>query len=59
VTTAPLAFVANDSQGASSIFTPNVEVCACVNGGNCTKDGLLSSDATIVLNCVCPEGNVS
>lgn len=56
VTTAPLVFAANDSRGALSIFVPNVEVCACVNGGNCTKDGLLSTNATTILNCMCPEG---
>lgn len=57
VTTEPLTFVANDSRGASSTYTPIVEVCACANGGNCTRDGLLSNNATVVLNCVCPEGN--
>lgn len=58
VTTKPLTFVANDSKGASSTFVPIVEVCACANGGNCTRDGLLSSNATVVLNCVCREGTV-
>lgn len=56
VTTKPLVFAANDSRGASSTFIPIVEVCACVNGGNCTQEGLLSSNATVVLNCMCPEG---
>ena len=56
-TAEPLIFSANDSKGASSTFVPIVEVCACANGGNCTRDGLLSSNATVILNCVCPEGN--
>lgn len=56
VTTEPLTFVANDSKGASSTYIPIVEICACANGGNCTRDGLLSSNATVVLNCVCLEG---
>lgn len=58
ITTEPLVFVANDSKGASSLFVPTVEVCACVNGGNCTLDGLLTSDATVVMNCVCSDGRL-
>ena len=58
ITTEPLVFVANDSRGASSLFVPTVEVCACVNGGNCTLDGLLTSDATVVMNCVCSDGRL-
>ena len=57
VTTQPLVFFANDSKGASSTFIPTVEVCACANEGNCTLDGLLTNNATIVLNCVCNEGS--
>ena len=58
ITTEPLVFVANDSRGASSLFVPTVEVCACVNGGNYTLDGLLTSDATVVMNCVCSDGRL-
>ena len=58
VTTKPLVFVANDSKGASSTFIPIVEVCACANGGNCTREGLLSNNATTVLNCMCSEGKL-
>lgn len=56
ITFMPLVFVANDSQGASTLFTPVVEICACENGGNCTRDGLLTNNATIVLICQCTEG---
>ena len=56
VTSDSLTFVTNDSKGASSIYTPIVEICACANGGICTRDGLLSTNATIVLNCICHEG---
>ena len=56
VSTEPLVFVASDVKGAFSTFTPIVEVCACANGGNCTRDGLLASNATTVLNCACSEG---
>jgi hypothetical protein len=57
VTTDTLIFLANDSRGASSIYVPIVEVCACSNGGRCTREGLkLSGNATVVLNCMCREG---
>lgn len=56
LTNEPLVFVANDSRGASSTFSPVVEVCACVNGGACTREGLITSNATITLKCMCTEG---
>lgn len=56
ITTDPLVFIANDTDGVASVFVPIVEVCACVNGGNCTLDGLLSSAATVVMNCLCSDG---
>lgn len=56
LTNKPLVFVAIDSRGASSAFSPVVEVCACVNGGNCTREGLITSNATIILKCMCTEG---
>ena len=56
ITTEPLVFVANDTAGASSTFVPTVEICACVNQGNCTLDGLQTSGATVVMNCHCNEG---
>ena len=55
-TSEPLVFIATDSGGASSTFIPTVEVCACANGGNCTLDGLLTSNSTVILNCQCPQG---
>ena len=58
ITNMPLTFVANDSSGASSDFTPTVEICACVNGGNCTLDGVLTSNITIVMGCQCTQGNL-
>ena len=56
LTNEQLMFIANDSRGASSIFSPVVEVCACVNGGVCTQEGLITSNATITLKCMCTEG---
>ena len=54
--TEPLVFIATDSVGASSSFIPIVEVCACVNSGNCTLDGILTTNSTIMLKCLCPQG---
>ena len=54
-----LTIVAMDQnfENISSIFNPVVQLCACVNGGNCTTDGLLATDFSfVVLNCECPEG---
>ena len=56
LTNEPLVFIANDSRGAASTFTPVVEVCACVNGGACTREGLVTSNATITLKCMCTDG---
>ena len=56
VTTEPLVFVANDTRGAASVFIPTVEVCSCSNGGRCTLDGVLNSNATVVMNCLCTDG---
>ena len=52
-----LTFFARDSLNASSTLSPRVEVCACANGGECTLDGLLSTDySTVIMNCLCTEG---
>ena len=56
VTYDPLIFLAVDSRGASTTFTPTVEICACVNGGICSLDGVLSNNATVVMNCQCTRG---
>ena len=52
-----LTFFARDSFNASSTLSPRVEVCACANGGECTLEGLLSTDdTTVIMNCICTEG---
>ena len=52
-----LTFFARDSLNASSTLSPRVEVCACANEGECTLDGLLSTDdTTVIMNCLCTEG---
>ena len=54
-----LILVATDLsfENISSVFNPVVQLCACINGGNCTTNGLLDVDYSfIVLNCECPGG---
>lgn len=60
VTNKPLIFVANDSSGASSMFIPTVEICACENGGLCTEENLPTTDMTNVniKICLCGEGKL-
>ncbi|XP_064384249.1 uncharacterized protein LOC135333252 isoform X3 [Halichondria panicea] len=53
VTSEQLVFVSTDSGGSSSTFIPRVEICACVNGGNCTLSGVRNGNATLVMNCYC------
>ena len=55
-----LAFTAKDSIGAAASHIPILEVCGCINGGNCTLQGLLIIDSTtIIMNCECPEGIIA
>ena len=56
ITNVTLTFVVTDSKGAATLLSPTVELCACVNDGNCTRDGLLVNSPTIVMNCRCSEG---
>ena len=56
ITNMILTFIVTDSKGASATFSPTVELCACVNEGNCTLDGLLTSNSTIVMGCHCHAG---
>lgn len=52
-----LTFIATDSFNGSSTLSPRLEVCACANGGECSLEGLLNTDAaTQVMNCICPPG---
>ena len=55
-TTDELSFAAVDSEGAASLLTPTVEVCACKNGGNCTILGQRPSGSTFTMSCNCPKG---
>ena len=51
-----LVFVANDSRGGVATFEPTLEICACSNLGTCIRDGLISSNSTIIMSCQCTEG---
>ena len=52
-----LTLIATDPHGASSTFTPKVYFCACVNGGDCTLEGMAESDdEVVIMNCACSEG---
>ena len=55
-----LTLLATDSLGAASTLTPKVHVCNCFNGGNCTLDGIISTDdSTILMNCDCIRGSAT
>ena len=54
-----LDITATDDEGASSLFSPQVQICACLNGGNCTIDGILNPTADpLLLRCICPLGTL-
>ena len=57
VPTVALTFIAEDDQGAITIHSPLLLVCTCYNGGECTTEGVLTSDQLIQhLTCICTEG---
>ena len=54
-----LTLIATDPHNASATFSPSLHFCACSNGGNCTLEGLVLSDAqTLTMNCACSEGTL-
>ena len=59
ITVRTLEFIANDTRGAASVFIPRVEICLCKNGGICTLDGVVTNDATVVMNCLCSAGKLA
>lgn len=52
-------FLACNTEGACSMLMPQLEVCACMNEGNCSLDGVLNTTTPVVLlNCFCPDGEL-
>ena len=51
-----LTFVVTDSEGATTLLTPTVEICGCQNGGNCTTLGQDPSISAYVMSCSCLRG---
>lgn len=49
--------VAKDELNATSLLVPQIQICACGEGGNCTSEGLLNASVNpLILNCECSEG---
>jgi len=52
-----VTIIATAEQNARAVFAPRVQLCGCINGGNCTTAGVLNLQLPFnVLNCECPEG---
>ena len=52
-----ITIVAVGSGNESSVFSPRVQLCGCMNNGICTEAGVLNLELPfIVLNCECPSG---
>ena len=57
--TSEIAFMVEDTMGATTLHIPQLNVCTCFNGGSCTAEGLLSTDQLVVnLTCLCTEGKL-
>ena len=55
-----LSFIASDSQGATAVLSPQVQICGCMNNGVCTMTGVANTDgSSILLACECTEGTLS
>ena len=49
-----------DSQNAATVFNPQVQICACENGGSCTTNGLLNIVLDpLILACTCSSGEIN
>ena len=52
-----VTIIAIAERNVSSMFVPRVQLCGCINGGNCTEAGVLNLEPPfVVLNCDCPAG---
>ena len=53
----PIVFLATDDMGASSQYEPRIEFCQCLNGAECTEEGVTNQLANPVdLTCICSAG---
>ena len=52
-----VTIIAISERNARALFVPRVQLCGCVNGGNCTTVGVSNLQLPFnVLNCDCPAG---
>ena len=52
-----MQIIAKDELNATALLAPQIHICACGEGGNCTSEGLLNvSSNPLILNCDCSPG---
>ena len=52
-----VTIIAVAERNARALFVPHVQLCGCMNGGNCTTVGVPNLQLPFnVLNCECPAG---
>lgn len=54
-----VTFFATDSMDVTSVLTPFVEICGCVNDGNCTFNVPDPDTSPLIMACDCPPGTHS
>ena len=54
-----VGFIATDTQQATATLEPQIQICACLNSGTCTLEGIADPMASpVILNCVCAAGEL-
>ena len=57
--TRALTFLAVDNLQEATMHSPLLHVCTCFNGGQCTLEGVPSSNQLIIpLTCLCTDGKI-
>ena len=52
-----IQIIARDALNATSLLAPQIRICACGEGGNCTTEGVLNISVNpLILNCDCTPG---
>lgn len=52
-----IQIVGRDELNATSLLVPQIQLCACGEGGNCTSEGLLDVSVNpLILDCDCSQG---